>query len=59
MLFRNKDGNIVNINRLDYTNDSIYYTKVMNVKHSHNVNNTNINKIIESTRIIQKTLKNM
>ena len=32
MLFRNKQGLLVEINRYDCTNDSIYYNKISQVK---------------------------
>ena len=32
MLFRNKEGNLVELNRYDYTNDHIYYKKIMKTK---------------------------
>jgi hypothetical protein len=28
MLFRDQEGNLVEINRMDYKNDSIYYKKI-------------------------------
>jgi len=30
MLFRNKEGNLIEINKYDYKNDIIYYNKIMN-----------------------------
>lgn len=32
MLFRNKEGILVEINRYDFKNDSIYYNKISQVK---------------------------
>jgi len=32
MLFRNKEGKLVELNRYDYTNDHIYYKKIMKTK---------------------------
>ena len=39
MLFRNKEGLLIEINRYDCKNDSIYYNKISQVK---NLLNTNI-----------------
>lgn len=39
MLFRNKEGLLIEINRYDCKNDSIYYSKISQVK---NLLNTNI-----------------
>ena len=32
MLFRKSDGTFIEINRGDYKNETLYYTKVMNLK---------------------------
>lgn len=32
MLFRLNDGNIIHINRFDFNNDNLYYSKIMTVK---------------------------
>jgi hypothetical protein len=32
MLFRNKEGLLVELNRYDYKNDSIYYSKISQLK---------------------------
>ena len=32
MLFRKSDGAFIEINRGDYKNETLYYTKVMNLK---------------------------
>ena len=34
MLFRNKDGKLVEINRFSYVNDNLYYTKILQEKKS-------------------------
>jgi len=44
MLFRNKEGLLVEINRYDCKNDSIYYNKISQIK---NLLNTNFEKKIE------------
>jgi hypothetical protein len=48
MIIRNKNGDLVKINRYDYTNDLIYYEKIMNIKKEFtkerecdNINNLN------------------
>ena len=38
MLFRNKEGLLVEINRYDCKNDSIYYNKISQVKNLLNIN---------------------
>jgi hypothetical protein len=32
MLFRTIDGKIIEINRYDFKNDKLYYTKIMSLK---------------------------
>ena len=32
MIIRNKNGDLIKMNRYDYTNDLIYYEKIMNIK---------------------------
>jgi hypothetical protein len=32
MLFRKNDGTFVEINRIDYKNDTLYYSKMMELK---------------------------
>jgi len=44
MLFRNKEGLLVEINKYDCKNDSIYYNKISQIK---NLLNTNFEKKIE------------
>ena len=34
MLFRKSDGTFIEINRGDYKNETLYYSKVMNLKKS-------------------------
>jgi hypothetical protein len=36
MLFRDHDGNLVEINRMDYKNDSIYYKKIESIRMGEN-----------------------
>ena len=38
MLFRNIQGKLIEINRYDYKNDSIYYTKIMELINQKNKN---------------------
>jgi hypothetical protein len=50
MLFRNISGDIIEINKYDYINDYIYYTKIMEIKETfskvtkikNNINYSNI-----------------
>ncbi len=44
MLFRNKEGLLVEINRYDFKNDYIYYSKISQVK---NLLNTSVETKIE------------
>jgi len=32
MIIRNKNGELIKLNRYDFPNDSIYYEKIMNIK---------------------------
>jgi hypothetical protein len=32
MIIRNKNGELLKINKYDYSNDMIYYEKIMNIK---------------------------
>lgn len=41
MIFRKFDGTLIEINRMDYKNDEIYYKKIMNAK-SYNKSNKNL-----------------
>lgn len=72
MLFRNKQGLLVEINRYDCKNDSIYYNKISQVKNLLNTNfgdkkeeDTNDNEIIFTSYsnklvkgLIEKTFEN-
>ena len=44
MLFRKKDGTIIEIKRYDYKNDIIYYQKIMDLynENSLNLNNSSL-----------------
>ena len=40
MLFRDNKGNIINISRLNYNDDKVYYNKLRsNTKSKNNINN--------------------
>lgn len=52
MLFRTNTGKLVELKRLDYTNDYIYYKKIMELKNPINTNN--IVKQCESTQASKK-----
>lgn len=41
MLFRQKNGTFIEINRLDYKNDTLYYSKIMELKRNSLVQNLN------------------
>lgn len=36
MLFRTKQGKIVEINRRDYSTDTLYYSKIVKIKKNNN-----------------------
>lgn len=63
MIFRDYLGKIIEINRLDFKNDKLYYNKIMQIKKQelfYNMNikfndNTQINQNY-STYIINKTI---
>ena len=44
MIYRTKDGDLVNINIYDFKNDKSYYTSVMRMKMNENRENSFINK---------------
>ena len=50
MIFRNQDGKLVEINRYDYVNDSIYYNKIMNIKKKNCHFQNSLNKDGDSCR---------
>jgi hypothetical protein len=63
MLFRNISGDIIEINKYDYINDYIYYTKIMETKETFSKvtkikNNINYSNIIVNS-IYNKDLKHM
>ena len=47
MIFRDYNGNIIEINKSDYKNDFLYYTKIMNIK-SKIIDQYQCEKIINS-----------
>jgi len=58
MLFRDNNGNVVNISRLNYNNDKIYYDKlrqIMNVKNKE-VKNISIEKSSQYNNLLTKLL---
>jgi len=61
MLFRNISGDIIEINKYNYINDYVYYTKIMETKKSFSKvttikNNINYSNIIINS-ILHKDLK--
>ena len=58
MLFRDNNGNVVNIYRLNYNNDKIYYDKlrqIMNVQNKE-VKNISIEKSSQYNNLLTKLL---
>jgi hypothetical protein len=35
MLFRTSEGKLIEINKYDFKNDSLYYEKILNIKQSY------------------------
>lgn len=48
MLFRDNNGNIININRLNYHDDKTYYDKLRSIIKNKNINVNSFN--IENTQ---------
>jgi len=44
MIFRNSNGELVEINKYDYSNDKIYYEKIMNLQKEFTKYNKNSKK---------------
>ena len=53
MLFRNNEGKLVELNRYDFKNDSIYYKKILQLK---NLIDNTPKQITSSAIAIQKTI---
>ena len=53
MLFRNKDGELIELNRYDCKNDNIYYKKILQLK---NIKNNTPKETSYSKYLIQKVL---
>ncbi len=43
MLFRDSNGNLVELNRYDFKNDKLYYQKIMEIKQLFTKSNKNQN----------------
>ena len=58
MLFRDNNGNIVNISRLNYNNDKAYYDKLRNIIKTKNkeVKNINIENTSQYNNLLTKLL---
>jgi len=41
MLFRTKDGKLIEINKKDFKNDKLYYQKIMSLFYNNENTNTN------------------
>jgi len=60
MLFRDFDGNLIQLNRYDFKNDKLYYKKIMEIKQQSTKSNKDTNKneyINYSNYVINNTLK--
>jgi hypothetical protein len=51
MLFRTNNGELIEIKRYNYTNDKLYYTKIMEVKQT-------LSKSLISSSKLEKTFNN-
>ena len=43
MLFRDSNGNLIELNRYDFKNDNLYYQKIMEIKQLFTKSNKNQN----------------
>jgi hypothetical protein len=57
MIFRNKDGKLIELNRYDYKNDHIYYKKIMILK-NENKNNESLKVEKSYSNIIIQNMLN-
>lgn len=55
MLFRDKNGKIININKLDYLTDSLYVSRILEVFNNKIINNKKCDESISF--IVNKFLK--
>lgn len=55
MLFRDKNGKIININKLDYLTDSLYVSRILEVFNNKIINNEKCDESISF--IVNKFLK--
>ena len=58
MLFRDNNGNIINISRLNYNNDKAYYDKLRNIIKTKNkeVKNIDIENTSQYNNLLTKLL---
>lgn len=54
MLFRDSNGNLIELNRYDFKNDKLYYQKIMAIKHLFTKSNKSQNY---SDYVIQNSIK--
>ena len=56
MLFIDKDNKLMEINRYDFKNDKIYYTKILNILNNNkfNINNNSKKKTINKINNLLK-----
>jgi hypothetical protein len=57
MLFIDKDNKLMEINRYDFKNDKIYYTKILNILDNNNKFNINNNSKKKTINKINNLLK--
>jgi len=57
MLFRDSNGNLIELNRFDFKNDKLYYQKIMEIKQLFTKSNKN-EYLNYSNYIIQLVKKN-
>ena len=50
MLFRSNSGKLIELKRLDYTNDYIYYKKVMDLKRVNNTTDINVKPVEQKNK---------
>jgi len=56
MLFRDINGNLIELNRYDFKNDKLYYQKIMEIKKQFTKSNKN-EQTNYSNYVINNTLK--
>ena len=57
MIFRKHDGQLIEINKSQFTNDKIYYNKILTFKFNITKVNSIYDKKSDTSKIIDKYLK--